>query len=353
MSTKVAVIGAGSWGTALALVLADNNYDVRLWSRRTEHAEAMQNDRENKAYLAGCSFSDNIVSTADMSVALAGVDVVVIVVPTKGIRETVRQIDAALTTKPLFIHATKGIEPASYKRISEMIQEEASSANYLDICVLSGPSHAEEVGMRQPTTVTVAANHAQYAGMAQNLFMNQNFRVYTNPDLIGVELGGALKNIIALGVGVTDGLGFGDNAKAALMTRGLAEIARLGEKLGAQPKTFSGLAGLGDLIVTCTSTHSRNFRCGRMLGNGASLDKVLDEMGMVVEGVRTTEAVTGIARDHEVDMPITNMLADVLFSDTSAEEAVEKLMGRVRKNEVEDPSPFSFGQVVDQDSIDS
>ena len=206
------------------------------------------------------------------------------------------------------------------------------------IVVLSGPSHAEEVSQRQPTTVTVSSKQMQIAEQIQDLFINQHFRVYTNPDIIGVEIGGALKNIIALAAGISDGLGYGDNAKAALMTRGLAEISRLGTKMGANPLTFAGLTGIGDLIVTCTSVHSRNWRAGNLLGKGNNLEEVLDNMGMVVEGVRTTKAAWQLAQKYDVKMPITNALFDILFNNVDAKSAVDALMGRVKTHEMEDLS---------------
>jgi glycerol-3-phosphate dehydrogenase (NAD(P)+) len=238
---------------------------------------------------------------------------------------------------PLSIaHVSKGIEPNSLMRITEMIKEEMPAELLKDVVVLSGPSHAEEVSLRHPTTVTVSSENMKAAEEIQELFINQNFRVYTNPDVIGVEIGGALKNIIALAAGITDGLGYGDNAKAALMTRGLAEIARLGTKMGANPLTFSGLAGIGDLIVTCTSVHSRNWRAGNLLGKGKTLDEVLDNMGMVVEGVRTTKAAYQLALKYQVDMPITFALYNVLFNGKNPKDAVDLLMSRGRTNEMED-----------------
>ena len=256
-------------------------------------------------------------------------------VPTKAIRETVQRLLPFIGEDTTLIHASKGIEPGTSKRISEMIEEELGDKKVQSIVVLSGPSHAEEVCKRKPTTVTVSSETEEAAERVQELFMNEQFRVYTNHDLIGVEIGGALKNIIALSIGMNDGLGYGDNAKAALMTRGLAEIARLGVKLGANPLTFKGLSGLGDLIVTCTSQHSRNWRAGFKLGTGYELEDVLEEMGMVVEGVRTTKAVHELAKRLQVDMPITEALYDVLFNGKKPPEAAKQLMGRVRKNEEE------------------
>ncbi|MGF2715550.1 NAD(P)H-dependent glycerol-3-phosphate dehydrogenase, partial [Bacillus cereus] len=258
-----------------------------------------------------------------------------LVVPTKAYRDVLQEMKEIVTEPITWIHASKGIEPGTSKRISEVIEEEIPESLIKDVVVLSGPSHAEEVGLRQATTVTSAAKRMEAAEGVQDLFMNSYFRVYTNPDIVGVELGGALKNIIALAAGISDGLGLGDNAKAALMTRGLTEIARLGRKMGGNPLTFAGLTGMGDLIVTCTSVHSRNWRAGNMLGKGHSLEEVLESMGMVVEGVRTTKAAHELAEKMEVEMPITAALYDVLFNGNNVKDAVGSLMGRVRKHEVE------------------
>ncbi|HSI65844.1 MAG TPA: NAD(P)H-dependent glycerol-3-phosphate dehydrogenase [Planococcus sp. (in: firmicutes)] len=332
---KVTVYGAGSWGTALGFVLAQNKHDVLLWTHRAEQADEI-NNHSNSRYLKNIVLPENLKGTSDMPKAVSHSEVFVLAVPTKAIREVCRKIKERLDKKILFIHVSKGIEPDSLKRISEMIREEIPEEWIEDVVVLSGPSHAEEVVLEHPTTVTAACETTKSAERVQDLFMNQYFRVYTNTDVIGVEIGGALKNIIALAVGITDGLGYGDNAKAALMTRGLAEIARLGVKMGATPLTFSGLTGVGDLIVTCTSPHSRNWRAGNMLGKGKSLDEVLEEMGMVVEGIRTTKAAYQLSQAYNVPMPITAALYSVLFEGISTEEAVEKLMGRMKKNEMED-----------------
>ena len=243
------------------------------------------------------------------------------------------------------VHVSKGIEPDSLLRISEIIEEEMPAELIQSIVVLSGPSHAEEVSLRQPTTVTVSSKQMNEAERIQDLFINHNFRVYTNPDIIGVEIGGALKNIIALAAGITDGLGYGDNAKAALMTRGLAEISRLGTKMGASPLTFSGLTGIGDLIVTCTSVHSRNWRAGNMLGKGKNLQEVLDNMGMVVEGVRTTKAAYQLAHKYNVTMPITNALYNVLFNNINTKDAVDALMARGKTHEMEDLTNVLVGRL--------
>lgn len=331
---KIAVLGAGSWGTALALVLADNKHEVRLWGHREEHVSDINEKRENAKYLPGVTLPTNIITSSNIEYVLQDVDAIVVSVPSKAIREVIRKIKPYITPAMKIVHVSKGIEPDTLCRISEMIAEELD--NNSDIVVLSGPSHAEEVGRRQPTTVTVSSTNMRAAEYIQDLFINQHFRVYTNPDVVGVEIGGALKNIIALGAGITDGLNFGDNAKAALITRGLAEISRLGTKMGANPLTFAGLTGIGDLIVTCTSSHSRNWRAGNMLGSGMDLQEVLDNMGMVVEGVRTTKAAYQLAQKEQVDMPITNALYQVLFNNMSTKDAVDGLMGRVRKHEMED-----------------
>lgn len=332
---KVAVLGAGSWGTALSIVLADNGHDVRLWTHRKEQAESINATRRNEQYLEA-DLPDNIHAYSDLAEAVNGLDAVVIVVPTKAIREVAQALNECLEPQTLLIHATKGIEPKTVKRVSEMLSEELNDYAYEEIVVLSGPSHAEEVSKRQPTTVTVSSIRMEKANEAQNLFFNESFRVYTSNDLVGIELGGALKNIIALGAGVSDGLGYGDNAKAALITRGLAEIARLGTSLGANPLTFLGLPGVGDLIVTCTSVHSRNWRAGNLLGKGHDLDEVLEQMGMVVEGVRTAEAAHQLAEKQKVEMPISRGIYELLFENKEASEIVQQLMNRTKRDELDD-----------------
>ncbi len=333
---KITVIGAGSWGTALAIVLADNGFHVNLWTRKEEQMNELNEKHTNEKYLPGIKLPVNIHGSTSLQTVLDGVETVVIAVPTKAIREMMRKI-VQIQAKPLtFVHVSKGIEPDSLLTISEMMEEEIPEKLREAIVVLSGPSHAEEVSLRHPTTVTVSSKNMEAAEKVQDLFMNQYFRVYTNPDLIGVEIGGALKNIIALAAGISDGLGYGDNAKAALITRGLAEISRLGTKMGANPLTFSGLTGIGDLIVTCTSVHSRNWKAGNLLGKGKNLDEVLENMGMVVEGVRTTKAAHQLAEKYDSKMPIAEVLYEILFSGVNAKEAVEKLMGRLKTNEMED-----------------
>ena len=332
--SKVAVLGAGSWGTALSVVLADNNHEVRLWSHRKEQVDRINLERKNSQYL-NVDLPSNIICYENIEEAVALVDAILIVVPSSAIREISNLINPLINKETLIIHATKGIEPETSKRISEMLEEELTQINSDDIVVLSGPSHAEEVGLRMPTTVTVASKNVNKAEEAQHLFFNEAFRVYTSDDIVGVELGGALKNIIALGAGISDGLNFGDNAKAALITRGLAEITRLGVSLGANPLSFLGLSGVGDLIVTSTSKHSRNWRAGNLIGKGKSLEKVLSEMGMVVEGVRTTEAAYKFSLQQNVDMPITSGLYDILYNKANPKNIVEQLMSRDRKDELD------------------
>ncbi|CAN7344407.1 NAD(P)H-dependent glycerol-3-phosphate dehydrogenase [Rossellomorea sp. LjRoot5] len=335
-SKNVTVVGAGSWGSALAMVLADNGLEVRLWGHKKEQIDEINSKHTNQKYLKEIELPESIIGYHDLGESLDGVDTIILAVPTKAIRGVLGQIQEVQRAPLTVVHVSKGIEPDSLLRISELIEDEMAPENLHTVVVLSGPSHAEEVSLRHPTTVTVSSKDMKAAEEVQDLFMNMNFRVYTNPDLLGVEIGGALKNIIALAAGITDGLGYGDNAKAALITRGLAEIARLGTKMGANPLTFSGLTGIGDLIVTCTSVHSRNWRAGNMLGKGHNLDEVLANMGMVVEGVRTTKAAHQLAEKYEVKMPITDALYDVLFNKVEAKEAVDHLMGRGKTNEMED-----------------
>lgn len=333
--TKVTVCGAGSWGTALAIVLADNGHDVRLWTHRKEQAEAINTTHKNEKYLE-IMIPEQIKAYDDLEEATANTDAIILVVPTKAMREVCSQLNDVLKHRVKLIHASKGIEPQTLKRVSELISEEMEDYTYEDIVVLSGPSHAEEVAQRQPTTVTVSSLNNEHACFAQDLFFNESFRVYTSSDIVGIELGGALKNIIALGAGISDGLGYGDNAKAALITRGLAEITRLGTSLGANPLTFLGLPGVGDLVVTCTSVHSRNWRAGHLLGRGHSLDDVLEQMGMVVEGVRTTRAAYEFSIKQQIEMPITEGLYNILFNDQSPKDVVEQLMNRDKREEMDD-----------------
>lgn len=333
--TKIAVIGAGSWGTALSLVLADNDQEVMLYGREQTTVDRINEHHENAQFLPGVMLPQSLKATTDLKVAVEGATHILIVTPSSAIRSVSRQLNELLTEPVVLIHASKGIEPKTHLRLSELIEEEVDPAKRKAVCVLTGPSHAEEVALRKPTTVTIASDDLEEAGRVQELFTNENFRVYLNADIIGAELGGALKNIIALAAGMTDGLGYGDNAKAALITRGMVEIARLGTMLGANPMTFTGLTGMGDLIVTCTSVHSRNWRAGNAIGRGEKLETVLENMGMVVEGVRATQAAYDLAETKQCELPITSALYHVLFDGHTPEEEVKKLMQRPQKNEIE------------------
>ncbi|WP_342581250.1 NAD(P)H-dependent glycerol-3-phosphate dehydrogenase [Ureibacillus sp. FSL W7-1570] len=332
---KVTVLGAGSWGTALAMVLTENSHDTLIWSHREDQANEINERHTNEKYLPNIQLPEKLTATSDIKSAVEHGEILVFAVPTKAIREVAGQVMNYLDKKVLIVHVSKGIEPDTLKRISEILEETLDPRVVEDIVVLSGPSHAEEVVLHHPTTITAACANLRSAEKIQDLFMNHYFRVYTNTDVIGVELGGALKNVIALAAGISDGLNYGDNAKAALITRGLAEIARLGVRMGGNPFTFAGLTGMGDLIVTCTSVHSRNWKAGNMLGKGMKLDEVLENMGMVVEGVRTTKAAYQLAQKYDVSMPITTALYQVLFENKDPKDAVDELMHRLKKREID------------------
>ena len=328
--SKVSVIGAGSWGTALATVLASKGIEVAIWARKETQLKEMVETRENKKYLPGVKLEENIKMISDMGQAIEGSDAVLFSVPTQAFRENFTKALDYLTDDMVVINVAKGFELGSLKRISEIAYELKPNVKF---CVLSGPSHAEEVGKRMPTAVSVVSKEMKTAEYVQNLFFTDRFRTYVNNDLVGVEVGSALKNIIALGTGISDGMGFGDNAKAGIMTRGLTEIARLGIALGADRETFLGLTGVGDLIVTCTSMHSRNRRCGILIGQGKSPEEATKEIGMVVESMYTTEAAYELAQKVGVEMPITHIIYDIIKGKVNADEAVEILMGREKKHE--------------------
>ncbi|MDS3868210.1 NAD(P)H-dependent glycerol-3-phosphate dehydrogenase [Staphylococcus hominis] len=331
--TKITVFGTGSFGTALANVLAENGHSVLMWGKNENTVDEINQSHQNKRYLKDVTLIETIKATNQLEQAVNFSDIFLIALPTKAIRDVVTEINQHIKTKKTFIHVAKGIENETFKRVSEMIEDSVSKNHKNGVGVLSGPSHAEEVVIKQPTTVAASSKDEHISKLIQDLFMNDYLRVYTNNDLIGVELGGALKNIIAVASGIVAGMGYGDNAKAALMTRGLAEISRLGEKLGADPMTFLGLGGIGDLIVTCTSTHSRNYTLGYKLGKGKTTEEVLNEMNMVVEGIYTTNSVYHLAKAQNVDMPITNALYKVLFEDKPVKDSVKDLMGRDKKAE--------------------
>ncbi|WP_034551186.1 NAD(P)H-dependent glycerol-3-phosphate dehydrogenase [Carnobacterium funditum] len=333
MLNKIALLGAGSWGTALSMVLEENGHEVHLWSHSQEQVDEINQYHTNKHYLPKVMLSKKIKASTDLAEVLDSVDAVLFVVPTKAIREVARKVEATLKNPVVIIHASKGLEQETHKRISIILEEEISKNKRKAVVALSGPSHAEEVAVKDLTTITAASSDIETATFVQQLFMNDYFRVYTNKDIIGVELGAALKNIIALGAGALHGLGYGDNAKAALMTRGLAEISRLGVAFGADPLTFIGLSGVGDLIVTCTSVHSRNWQAGNFLGKGMTVTEVLDHMEMVAEGITTTKAVYELAKEKEIEMPITAVIYEVLYNEANVKEAVDSLMKRDGKSE--------------------
>jgi glycerol-3-phosphate dehydrogenase (NAD(P)+) len=327
---KVAVIGSGSWGTALAVMLQKHGHDVIIWSRRQDAVDEMQKERENKRYLPGVQLPEGLVFTTNGEAAVKDAEIIILAVPSKAVRQTVTDFAPLFTKEQVLVNVAKGLEEGSLKRLSQVIEE---CAPQCEVCILSGPSHAEEVAREIPTTCLIASENEETAKMVQFEFMNPRFRLYTNTDVIGVEMGAALKNVMALAAGASDGLGFGDNTKAALMTRGIAEMKRLGIEMGGKSETFAGLSGIGDLIVTCTSMHSRNRRAGILLGQGKSLEETLAEIKMVVEGVNTAQAAYTLAKEHNVEMPITNAVYDVLFQGKNAEKAVLELMSRGGKAE--------------------
>lgn len=324
---KVSVIGAGSWGSALAVLLANNGHEVTLWTHDPHEIEMLSTKREQVEKLPGVKLPDNIMIEADLKTALTDEDVVVMAVPSPVVRMVAKQMSPFIKDGQIIVNVAKGIEDVTYKTLSDIIEEEIPNA---EVCVLSGPSHAEEVGRGIPTTVVVGAKNKETAEMLQDVFMNKVFRVYTSSDIVGIELGGALKNVIALAAGTVDGLGYGDNTKAALMTRGIAELTRLGEALGGKPETFSGLTGVGDLIVTCTSVHSRNRKAGYLMGKGMTAEEAMKEVKMVVEGVYSAKAALGLAKKCNVAVPIVEA---VLFENADPKEEVSNLLLRERKQE--------------------
>lgn len=327
---KISVIGAGSWGSALSVLLGNNGHDVSLWTHDPHEIEMLQNKREQEEKLPGVKLPENVEIEADLAATLKGKDVVVMAVPSPVVRSVAKQMAPFVEPGQVIVNVAKGIEDVTYKTLTEIIEEEIPNS---EVCVLSGPSHAEEVGRGIPTTVVVGSKKKEVAEMLQDVFMNQVFRVYTNPDIIGIELGGALKNVIALAAGTTDGLGYGDNTKAALMTRGIAELSRLGVALGGKPETFSGLTGVGDLIVTCTSVHSRNRKAGYLMGKGMTADEAMKEVKMVVEGVYSAKAALGLAKKCGVSVPIVESVNRVLFEHADPKEEVMNLLLRERKKE--------------------
>ena len=329
---KVTVLGSGAWGTALALVLRQNGCKVTLWSYRPEETQALLERREN-AMLPGVSLPEDIVFTSDITCA-GGCDAVVVATPSFAVQETAAKLAKVITPGTVVISVSKGIEEGRFRRLSQVIEDEIGKD--CPVAVLVGPSHAEEVSRNQPTGCVAACEKREVAEWVQDLFMNERFRVYASPDVIGVELAAALKNIIALCAGVCDGLGLGDNTKAMLMTRGLTEIARLGVALGGRKETFAGLAGVGDLIVTCTSMHSRNRRAGILLGQGKTPQEAMEEVGAVVEGYYACAAAWGLSQEAGVEMPITQACYEVLYRGKAARDVIDELMRRAKKHEIEE-----------------
>lgn len=327
---KAGVIGSGSWGTALARVLSKNGHEVTLWSRREEESRMLREERENKSKLPGVKLPDDILCTTDLEQTVEGKDILVLATASPSIRSMAKKMAPYVADGQIIVDVSKGIEDSTLMILTDVIAQEIPQCR---AAVLSGPSHAEEVGRDIPTTVVAGAKDRETAEYIQNLFMNKVFRVYTSPDMLGIELGGALKNVIALAAGVADGLGCGDNTKAALITRGIAEMSRLGVAMGGHIETFNGLTGIGDLIVTCASMHSRNRRAGILIGQGKTMQEAMDEVKMVVEGVNSAKAAKTLAEKYGIDMPIVQEVNKVLFEDKPAREALADLMLRDKKIE--------------------
>ncbi len=338
MSEKIAVVGAGSWGTSIGNLLAKKGHDVRLWIREKEVIEEIKSFGENRTFLPGIKLDSSLIPYSNLEEALDGVGTIVIGAPSQFVRSVVNSILPYYKPDQIIVNIAKGIEIDTLMRMSEIVSEIIPESKY---AVLSGPSHAEEVANGVPTAVVVSSKNREVAEYIQSLFMTERFRVYTNADIVGVELGGALKNIIALGAGIVDGLGYGDNSKAALMTRGMVEMARLGVALGASRATFGGLSGIGDLIVTCTSMHSRNRRAGIEIGKGRKLSEIVGETKMIIEGVANTQSAWQLAKKLGVEMPITNEIHRVLYEDADVKESVYNLMTRSRSHEVEEISEIA------------
>jgi glycerol-3-phosphate dehydrogenase (NAD(P)+) len=333
---QAAVVGAGSWGTALAKMLSDKGYQITLWGHRQEHVDEIVSERENHTYLPGFKLSDNLTATADLKEAVSNQPVVVMVVPSHGFRDVFHKLLPHLSNNTYVISAVKGIENDTLMTMDQVMEDELSrltSPPDLHLGVLAGPSFAKEVAAQVPTAVSVAAKSKEEAVFFQEFFNAPLFRVYACTDLIGLELGGALKNVVAIAAGISDGLGYGTNTRAALITRGLAEISRLGVAMGAEPLTFSGLGGLGDLVLTCTGDLSRNRTVGLKLGQGKKLSTILSEMNMVAEGVMTTRSAWNLASKIEVEMPILEQVYQVLYKDKPCNEAVSDLFARSLKHE--------------------
>lgn len=331
MSSKVTFLGGGSFGTALSIMLAKKGMEVSIWDREKRVVDDINNKRENFKYLPKITIPYNVKAYQSIEEAVHGSSFIVLAVPSHVIRTISRQLGNLLNECQIVVSIAKGIEEDSLKRLSEVIEEEIPQC---PVVILSGPSHAEEVALDIPTVVVAASKDMKSAAKVQDLFMSNKFRVYTNEDIIGVEIGGAVKNIIALAAGISDGIGYGDNTKAALMTRGMSEIIRIGTKLGGKSETFSGLTGIGDLIVTCTSMHSRNRRAGILIGQGVPVQEAISQIGMVVEGIKACSAFYKLREKLAVSMPITEVLHEVLFEGKDAKYGVYELMSRDKKSEI-------------------
>lgn len=330
---KIGVIGAGSWGTALSVLLHNNGNEVTVWSIDPGEVQMLTEKREHEKKLPGVKLPEDMQITGDLEGTIKGKDFLVLAVPSPFTRATAKKMNPFVAEGQIIVDVAKGIEESTLMTLSRQIEEEIPQA---DVAVLSGPSHAEEVSRGLPTTCVAGARNQRTAVYIQNLFMSPVFRVYTSPDILGIEIGGALKNVIALAAGIADGLGFGDNTKAALITRGIYEIMALGAAMGGKPQTFGGLSGIGDLIVTCASMHSRNRRAGILIGKGYSMQEAMDEVQMVVEGVYSAKAGYGLAQKYGIEMPIVEEVNQVLFEGKAAKDAVLDLMQRHRKNESSD-----------------
>ncbi len=332
VNASMTVIGAGSYGTALAITLARNGHTVVLWGHNPAQVQTLQQDRCNQAFLPDVPFPDTLLLEADLARALAASRDVLVVVPSHVFGDVLRQLKPHLRPDARIVWATKGLEAETGRLLQDVAREALGEA--IPLAVLSGPTFAKELAAGLPTAIALAATDAQFADdLQQLLHCGKSFRVYSNPDFIGVQLGGAVKNVIAIGAGMSDGIGFGANARTALITRGLAEMSRLGSALGADPSTFMGMAGLGDLVLTCTDNQSRNRRFGIMLGQGKGVQEAQDSIGQVVEGYRNTKEVLALAQRHGVEMPITEQIYQVLYCHKDAREAALSLLGRARKNE--------------------
>ena len=327
---RIGVIGAGSWGTALAYLMYKNGHQVTIWSIIEDEVEMLRTKRQHESKLPGVFLPEEIEITNSLEEGMREKDVLILAVPSPFTRSTSHMMREFLKDGQKIVNVAKGIEEGTLYTLTDIIEEELPAA---EVSVLSGPSHAEEVGRGLPTTCVVGAHTKETAEYLQTLFMSPVFRVYTSPDMLGIELGGSLKNVIALAAGIADGLGYGDNAKAALITRGIAEISRLGVKMGAKMETLCGLSGIGDLIVTCASVHSRNRRGGYLLVKGYTMKEAMDEVQMVVEGVYSAKAAMGLSRKYQVELPIISQVNQVLFEGKNASEAVNELMLRDKKIE--------------------